>query len=232
MPCKPVILIFVMLAVLGVPAFCGAQNSYAPPRNVDDILAVLDQYAAGPAADQKDRLLRAEQAPPETSDKAALAKFYLDRAVVWDGLGRHAQYLADLRLALDNVPPKSVLQGRIVTRLAMADDEVAFVRAVAVFYVECLALSCAAVCGVRGANGVGAAITAIVRTAHATRIHNAAYATGEFPWRAPYVMILRTQYVSSCSLFVPFVHSVGDSNDRHDCPRLPEWCPRTRSHPV
>ena len=35
MPCKPVILIFVVLAALGVPVFSVAQNTNAPPRNVD-----------------------------------------------------------------------------------------------------------------------------------------------------------------------------------------------------
>ncbi len=115
-----------LLVLLCLVAHQGAQaqSSHAPPRNVDDIIALLDQYTVAPAIDQKERLKQAEQAPPETSNKAVLAEFYLDRAIARQALGRNAQYIADLRLALQNAPPKGVLQSRIGGRLALAEYRV------------------------------------------------------------------------------------------------------------
>jgi CHAT domain-containing protein/tetratricopeptide (TPR) repeat protein len=95
-----------------------AQNTSAPPRNVDDIFALLDRYTVDPAVAQKGLLSRAARVPPTTSDKTELANFYLNRALAKSALGHSEQYLADLRLALENAPSRSQLYYLTFLRIA------------------------------------------------------------------------------------------------------------------
>ncbi len=119
MPCKPVILIFVVLAALGVPVFSVAQNTNAPPRNVDDILAVLDQYKPDPSIAQKRRQIA--DAPPSMTEPRALAQFYIARAGAASAIGRSQQQRSDLQLAYDNAPAGSAEQNRSLQSLAIAE---------------------------------------------------------------------------------------------------------------
>jgi CHAT domain-containing protein len=112
-------LVALLITVLQGPA--QGQTYQAPPRNVDDIFALLDQYTADPAVERKGLLKRAAQAPPETSDKIELANFFMDRALARNSLGQRAQYLSDLRLALENAPPRSQLNYRVRQRIASAE---------------------------------------------------------------------------------------------------------------
>jgi CHAT domain-containing protein len=121
---RQLLLTFIGLVVLLFTFLQGpvqGQTFQAPPRNVDDIFALLDQYTVDPAVARKGQLNRAAQAPPETSDKIELANFYLDRALANAALGRQKQYLVDLRSALENAPPRSQLYFRIRSRIAFAE---------------------------------------------------------------------------------------------------------------
>ncbi len=97
----------IAIAGLLTLASAHAQNTYAPPRNVDDIFALLDQYTDNPEGERKRQLSIAEQSPPETSEKAALAKFYRTRANAASSVGRNAQYMADLRQAVELEPERN-----------------------------------------------------------------------------------------------------------------------------
>ena len=115
-------------ACLGLMVFAGiahgaigAQGIHAPPRNVDDIFALLNQYEAAPAFDQNALRDRAARQPPDTADKAALAVFYRDRALAKNTLGLRVEYIADLNLALAHAPPRSNLFVAIRGRLADAE---------------------------------------------------------------------------------------------------------------
>jgi CHAT domain-containing protein len=102
------------------PAY--AQNAYAPPRNVEDIFALLDQYETKPAIDQNALRSRAAQQPPDTGDKATIARLYLNRAQAKNLLGLRAGYVADLNLALAHAPERTNLFLGIRSRLADAES--------------------------------------------------------------------------------------------------------------
>jgi CHAT domain-containing protein len=74
----------------------------APPRNVDDVLAVLEQYKPDPAAIER---LRAAvgATPPSTENRQQLANFYHRRARAHSELGDLRRQTEDLKLALDYV---------------------------------------------------------------------------------------------------------------------------------
>jgi hypothetical protein len=72
-----------------------AQTPSAPPRNVADILAVLDQYKPDPVAVEKLRA-QAEVQPPVTKHEQELAVFFHKRARANENLGRFSQQTADL----------------------------------------------------------------------------------------------------------------------------------------
>ena len=69
-----------------------------PPRTVEDILAVLDQYQPDPAVVQRLRE-QAERQPPATEDRAELARFYHARARAVGRLGYVGRQIEDLRKA-------------------------------------------------------------------------------------------------------------------------------------
>ena len=63
------------------------QSVYTPPpRTVEDILAVLDQYKPDPTVAEKARAAASRQ-PPATANKADLAKFYLERSYAARDIG-------------------------------------------------------------------------------------------------------------------------------------------------
>ncbi len=75
------------------------QSTYTlPPRTVEDVLAVLDQYKPDPAAVEKIRAIFNAQ-PPQTEDKRDLVRFYYDRAWAADSLGAINRSIEDFRKA-------------------------------------------------------------------------------------------------------------------------------------
>jgi hypothetical protein len=83
-------------AVLLLAAIHGqAQTPPAPPRNVADILAVLDQYKPDPAAVDKLRA-QAEAQPPDTKNEKELGIFYHRRGRAHKDLGNAPQQIADI----------------------------------------------------------------------------------------------------------------------------------------
>lgn len=112
--------IFLTLALCGLVGLSPlyAQNIVAPPRNVDDIFALLDRYTVDPTIAQKGLVSRAARTLPITNDKTELANFYLSRAIANGTLGHGEMYRSDLRLAMENAPPNSQLYYRIRQRIA------------------------------------------------------------------------------------------------------------------
>jgi CHAT domain-containing protein len=98
-----------------------AQIANAPPRNVDDVFALLAQYPSDPEVARKQAFQRADSSPPEGADKLALAQFYDERATAANDIGRLPQALADLQRALDNAPPRSQLHYRIRQQMAFRE---------------------------------------------------------------------------------------------------------------
>ncbi|MCX7167473.1 MAG: CHAT domain-containing protein [Rhodocyclales bacterium] len=90
-----------------IPAF--AQTPPVPPRNVADILAVLDQYKPDPAAVAKLRA-QAEAQPPDTRHEQELAIFYHRRGQANAVLGNAKQQIADLERALSYVFPSDLVK--------------------------------------------------------------------------------------------------------------------------
>ena len=77
-----------------------AQTPPAPPRTVEDILVVLDQYQPDPAEVEKLRAAAAAE-PPVTDKRQDLAVFYHRRSRANESLGRLTQQIADLNKALE-----------------------------------------------------------------------------------------------------------------------------------
>lgn len=91
--------LFAVFLILFVPALVFAQTPAAPPLDVNDIMAVLDQYKPDPVAVEK---LRAEATaePPATTNERDLTIFYHKRARANRLLGNIRQEIADLKQAL------------------------------------------------------------------------------------------------------------------------------------
>ncbi len=70
-----------------------------PPRQVDDILAILDEPAPEKAELVKKLKTRAAAEPPANASKKKLMKFYNKRGKAAANLGRHNQFLEDAREA-------------------------------------------------------------------------------------------------------------------------------------
>jgi CHAT domain-containing protein len=75
-----------------------------PPRTIEDITAILDQQKPAPAAAAAARA-RADQAPPQSADRAVLTRFYFDRAMAAREIGRAKQEIDDLTAALGHTGP-------------------------------------------------------------------------------------------------------------------------------
>jgi CHAT domain-containing protein len=86
----------VVLFVAG-SALAQAQGTYTPPpRTVEDILAVLDQYKPDPAVAERARADLTAQSPAEGAPKD-FADFYYKRALAAQRLGLLSQEINDLR---------------------------------------------------------------------------------------------------------------------------------------
>ena len=105
------------LALAFVALSCGlasqarAETPSAPPRTIADIAAILDGEKPDPAriAGQQ---AKANATVPETADKAALARFYLERAEVRGRLGRVREALADAEQSVELARGNKALQTR------------------------------------------------------------------------------------------------------------------------
>lgn len=99
-----------------------AQTAPAPPRTVEDILAVLDQYQPDPAAVERLRAAAVAE-PPVTSNRQDLAIFYHRRARANESLGRLTRQIADLNKALEHVLESAVSEREgIGDRYRMLND--------------------------------------------------------------------------------------------------------------
>jgi CHAT domain-containing protein len=87
--------------LLAVQAQTQAQPAYvAPPRNISDITAILDQQKPDPTKAEKTRA-EANTNPPNVNDRSALGRFYFQRAVARATLGRTKEAIADGEKAAD-----------------------------------------------------------------------------------------------------------------------------------
>jgi len=88
-----------VLAQAAAPAAAPEPATAPPPRTIADILAILDQEKPDPARRAR-QLAEADQPPPATADKRALAQFHYLRAQARLQIGRQEAGLDDLRTAL------------------------------------------------------------------------------------------------------------------------------------
>lgn len=72
----------------------------APPRTIADITAILDQYQPDPTLAAK-ALALADQPVPSTTDAGTLAKFYYERGLAAERIGRNDQAIQDITTAID-----------------------------------------------------------------------------------------------------------------------------------
>jgi len=112
------------LAALATGASSAAS---VPPRTINDITALLDQYKPDPKKVQelKDQLA-AE--PPQTEDKLQLARFYWTRARIERETGLADRSVVDFRLALQMWPKQGRERNRIMDELGWAEDTVGNTR--------------------------------------------------------------------------------------------------------
>ena len=86
------------------------QTPYSPPpRSVDDVLAVLEQYKPDPAAIEKARRTAAQE-PPSNASPRELSIFFHKRGRAALELGNLAQEISDYRKALDYDPPNQAVE--------------------------------------------------------------------------------------------------------------------------
>lgn len=88
-------------------AIVGAVESRgfaAPPGNIADITAILDQQRPDPAAMAANQA-KADEAPPTDLKDIPLARFYLARGAAAGDIGRDAQRLDDYQKAYDLILP-------------------------------------------------------------------------------------------------------------------------------
>lgn len=116
-------MLLLVVLCLSLQSVVQAQNTTAPPRNVDDIFALLDRYTDNPTSEKIRLLGIADQSPPETTEKAVLANFYRIRADAASAVGRTAQYIADLRRYMEITPERNYRYYR--TRMSLANREIA-----------------------------------------------------------------------------------------------------------
>jgi CHAT domain-containing protein len=97
-----------------------AQSGKATPRNINDILKVLEHYKPDPAAVAKAQA-ELNQAPPQSADQRVLRDFYLQRARAADKLGAAAQSVADLNQALRYFGEREGDRFQVMRQLATAE---------------------------------------------------------------------------------------------------------------
>ncbi len=106
LPARSCMLLLVLWGLMW-PAVLRGQGAAAPPRNVDDIFALLSHYTDNPESEKRRQLGIAEQSPPKTGDRSALARFYRNRANAASSVGRNVQYMTDLQQALELEPARN-----------------------------------------------------------------------------------------------------------------------------
>lgn len=82
-----------------------------PPRSIDDILKILEQYKPDPQKVERDRAAAAMH-PPDTTDPTELARFYHQRGRANGRIGLINRQIADLRLAAEHMkdsPTKTIV---------------------------------------------------------------------------------------------------------------------------
>jgi CHAT domain-containing protein len=99
----------------------GDKSLNAPPRRIDDILAVLDQSVQDDLAISQKWRAEIEKPPPQTDNPASLSVYYLSRGVAFLQLGQHSKSMADLRLALAYSLQSGGPGYRLLLRLAYAE---------------------------------------------------------------------------------------------------------------
>jgi CHAT domain-containing protein len=95
----------------------------APPRNIADITAVLDQQKPDPARAAANRRA-ADAKPPPGMNGAELSRFYFARGLAAAELGRANQRVADLRKAAQLGREAKVSIDRTMQNLAIAEQQI------------------------------------------------------------------------------------------------------------
>lgn len=91
-----------------------------PPRTIQDVTRLLEQYRPNPKA-AAEAIAIADKALPDTSDRNVLFEFYLERARAAGKIGRVKQQIADLRQAREMGEQGSVRYARALRELASAE---------------------------------------------------------------------------------------------------------------
>lgn len=94
---KSIASLFLLWSLLAL-APVHAQNTFAPPRNINDIIATLDQYKPDPKI-AENAVAMAQKTAPDTVAPEILRDFYLERSRAAARIGRIRQQIADLRQA-------------------------------------------------------------------------------------------------------------------------------------
>jgi CHAT domain-containing protein/predicted negative regulator of RcsB-dependent stress response len=76
------------------------ESFVPPPRQIDDILTVLDQNGNDDLSNSKKIREKIDKPPPQTDNPEQLAVYYQHRGDAFIQIGRYSQALTDLRLAL------------------------------------------------------------------------------------------------------------------------------------
>jgi len=97
------------------------ESFIPPPRQIDDILSVLDQSTQGDLSDGKKIRAVLDKFPPQSDDPAQLTAYYQRRGNALARLGRYSQALTDLRLAMTYVPKPSGADFRLLRSLAYSE---------------------------------------------------------------------------------------------------------------
>lgn len=110
---RTIFTIALFVAGMLAAAQSGAQNAYAPPpRNIDDILALLKQYETGSQSLRRKSRTEALQSPPQAGNNVDLAMFYRNRAMAARQIGLISQEIADWRLAAKYIEGVRQQQGK------------------------------------------------------------------------------------------------------------------------
>ncbi|MBI4182822.1 MAG: CHAT domain-containing protein [Proteobacteria bacterium] len=83
-----------------VTALFSGSAFVPPPRTIEDITAILDEQKREDSGAAEAARAKADLEPPSTRDAAVLWKFYFDRAMAAQSIGRVKQEIEDLNKAL------------------------------------------------------------------------------------------------------------------------------------
>ena len=99
----------------------GDKSLIVPPRRIDDILSVLDQYAQDDQTMRQQVQSELEKPPPQTVSPASLSNYYYQRGDALMKVGRYSQALNDLRKALAYASQSGGPGPKLLFRLAYAE---------------------------------------------------------------------------------------------------------------